>query len=67
MAAYLSKLFHEVKAEEIVVEPPYHMLFIAALRYYLHTSHNCLALTEEESRATRLLCESCASIVHLGM
>jgi hypothetical protein len=40
MAAYLSKLFHEVKAEEIVVEPPYHMLFIAALRYYLHTSHN---------------------------
>jgi hypothetical protein len=68
IVTYLSRLFHEVEAEEAVVEPPYHLLTTAAMRYYLHSSHDLsLPLTEEETRATQLPCESCAIIVHLGM
>jgi hypothetical protein len=65
---YLSRLFHEVEAEEAVVVPPYHLLSTAAVRYYLHSSHDLsLPLTEEETRATRVPCDTCAIIVHLGM
>jgi hypothetical protein len=63
MVTYLSRLFHEVEAEEAVVETPHHILSIAALLYYLHSSHDLtLPLTEDKTRATWLPCELWAII-----